>query len=314
MLEEKLLALDSNPISTAEASLNSVYGIDIDRNAAAASRLSLALLYLAATTALPPFVDIHVGDSLETFAANGVNGNRLFDAVMVNPPFIRRERQPADLRKAISSSLQSPTKGKTDTYIAFLETAIRHLRPGGFGFFVLPQVLATSDTLEPLRKWIRSEAWIHLVADLSAVRIFRAGVYVILLVIEKKRPYEMEAPSVSFIRCISDSGAALEDFLDGKYRRTPSYSIFKQPQDSLERENWSTITPEESHLRSALDTMPKLASIAVVRQGAITGADAVFIRSVDQVPQDENSIYQSYLPDRMISRFRLPDDTGKRIF
>ena len=117
----------------------------------------------------------------------------------------------------------------------------------------------------------------HVIADLSAIRVFRANVYIALLIVQKKGTLGPEKPPVALIRCQRDVGLALEDFLDGNHRRTSSYFIFEAPQEVLARPTWSVATPEESSLLGRLETMPRLNDVAVVRQGTITGADDIFV-------------------------------------
>ena len=124
----------------------------------------------------------------------------------------------------------------------------------------------------------------------------------------------MSPPPVSLIHCQRDVGAALEDFLDGRRRNTHSYSMFDATQAALARPTWSVKAPEETELLAKLDSMPKLKDVALVRQGVITGADEVFLIDSGDVPRGEEVLYRPLLPDRMISRFALPLETGRRIF
>ncbi len=314
VMEQKLLASRRDPAEDARAALESLLGIDVDENAVAASRLSLALLYLAACGELPTDVPVQFGDSIRRFASESAQRDLTFDVVMANPPFVRTESQPEDVRQAIAGHVGTAGKGKLDTYLAFLVFSIRALRPGGYGFFVVPQPLLTSDNLRSLRHWIREEAWVHVIADLSAIRVFRADVYIALLVVQRKGAPDQNEPPVALIRCQRDVGLALEDFLDGNHRRTSSYFIFEAPQEMLARPTWSVATPEESSLLARLEAMPRLNDVAVVRQGAITGADEVFVIDSDDVPPGEEALYRPLLPDRMIGRFVLPEETGRRVF
>ena len=145
VMEQKLLGSRRDPAGDAGSALESLLGIDVDENAVAASRLSLALLYLAARGELPEDVPIELDDSIRRFASGSSQGGRTFDAVMANPPFVRTESQPEDVRQAIAGHVGFAAKGKLDTYLAFLVFSIRALRPGGYGFFVVPQPLLTSD-------------------------------------------------------------------------------------------------------------------------------------------------------------------------
>ena len=270
-MEQKLLAADDPPPGEAvETALRSMLGVDIDENAVSAARLSLALLHLAARGKLPMDVPIIHDDSLERFTPGSPSSEEVFDAVMMNPPFIRTELQPEALRQTIVTHIGFAAKGKLDAYLAFLALAIRAIRPGGFGFFVVPQPLLTSDNLKKLRNWILDQVWIRVIADLSAIPVFKANVYVALLIVQRKDPLAIDEPAVSLINCQRDVGEALEDFLDGRWRTTYSYSMFHESQSSLRRETWSANTPRQSQLLSKLGTLPQLQDIARVRQGMIT--------------------------------------------
>ena len=313
-MEQKLLASNVPPAEGAEPALGTLLGIDIDENAVAAARLSLALLHLAASGELPEDVPVDRDDSIARFALPLSKQIASFDAVMANPPFVRTELQPDAVRRAIAEHVSSLGKGKLDVYLAFLVLSIRALQPGGFGFFVVPQPLLTSDNLKSLRDWILDEAWVRVIADLSAIRVFRENVYIVLLIVQRRYSTGLPEPPVSLIRCQRDVGLALEAFLDRERRQTSSYYMYEAAQASLKRSTWSVATPEESDLLAKMESMPRLNQYAVVRQGAITGADSVFIIDMEEVPPDEEVMYRPFLPDRMIGRFALPEETGKRIF
>ena len=312
-MEQKIWPSATNLGEAAETALNSLSGLDIDQNAVSASRLSLALLYLAAHGELPEHVPIECGNSLASFSTT-VRHLPSYDAVMMNPPFIRTELQSEPLRKAVMEQVGFVAKGKLDTYLAFLVLSIKALKPGGFGFFVVPQPLLASPNLEKLRTWIGEETWVRVIADLSAIRIFDANVYVVLLVVQKKEEGLLDAPPVSLIHCQGDVGNALEDYLDGKRRTTNTYAMFDLPQIALKRPTWSVKSPAENDLLSRLDAMPKLKDVAMVRQGVITGADDVFLIDVRDVPEEEEKLYKPLLPDRLIGRFTLPAESGLRVF
>ena len=312
-MEQKILSSDVDLHQAARMALETLSGIDVDENAVSASRLSLALLHLAACGDLPNSVPIQHGDSLALFSPNNVDPPTC-DVVMMNPPFVRTELQSDALRKAVANHVGFAAGGKLDTYLAFVALSIKALKPGGFGFFVVPQPILTSPNLTKLRNWIRDQAWIRVIADVSAIRIFDADVYVVLLIIQRKDERVLGPPPVSLIRCQSDVGIALEDFLDDKRRNTYSYSMFNVPQTVLSRSTWSVGAPEEADLLAKLDAMPKLKDVALVRQGVITGADDIFLINVADVPDGEEVLYRPLLPDRMIGRYGLPQESGRRIF
>ena len=312
-MEQKLLADGILPDLTTKPDFDSLFGVDIDENAVAAARLSLALLHLAARRELPASIPVIHADSLEYFS-DPSDSSDLYDVVMVNPPFIRTELQSDVVREAIRNHADVGVRGKLDTYLAFLVFSIRALRPGGFGCFVVPQSLLISDPLKPLRDWVLEQASVHVIADLSAIRVFKADIYVVLLIVQKKSDAELKPPAVSVIRCQRDAGLALDDFLDGNYLRTSSHLIFKSEQSSLSRSTWSIPLPEEANLLEKLEAMHRLNEVAEVQQGVITGADDVFIVDAHNVPLGEEDIYARFMPGTQIGRYVLPSDTDKRIF
>ena len=107
---------------------------------------------------------------------------------------------------------------------------------------------------------------------------------------------------------------ALEEALDGIQRKTPSYSIYASSQEALSRTTWSVSTPAEANLLDLLESLPRLSSLALVRQGIITGADDVFLLDDEEVPADEGAVYRPLLPDRLIGQYRLPAKTGRQVF
>ena len=314
VMERKLLVSDDQPNEIAQNALDSLLGVDVDENAVAAARLSLSLLHLAAHGELPQDVPLLQRDSLEWFGSNEAPSNVKFDAVLMNPPFVRTELQSDDIRRSVSESLDGIAKGKLDLYTAFVVKAIRSLRSGGFGCFVVPESLLTSEILKSLRDWIRDKVWIRVIADLSAIRVFNANVYVVLLVVQRKSDSELAEPPLSLIRCRHDVGLALDKFLDGVHRKTDSYMIFNARQSALSRSTWSVIAPEQAGLLAKIEALPVLAEIANVRQGSITGDDKVFNVGVEEVPEGEETVYRPLLRDRSIGRYALPQETELRMF
>ena len=126
-MEQKILSSSMNPELAAEPAFHSLFGVDIDENAVAASRLSLALLHLAATGELPDHVPVIQGDSMAFFAVPSDSYDR-YGAVIVNPPFVRTELQSKVVREAIRRHADFGVRGKLDTYLAFLVFSIRALR------------------------------------------------------------------------------------------------------------------------------------------------------------------------------------------
>ena len=74
------------------------------------------------------------------------------------------------------------------------------------------------------------------------------------------------------------------------------------------------VSPEELHWNARLANLPRLSEFGTVTQGFVTGADEIFIIQKRQVPDSEGAVYIDYLPDRVISRYKLPARADEVVF
>jgi SAM-dependent methyltransferase len=168
-----------------------LFGIDIDPSAIASARTRLSQLANGRTTRAPSLARHLVGaDSLlvdwpklwpPNSAANG------FDAVIGNPPFVDAEtmsRTSPTLRRAYRDRW-STARGNWDLCVPFVELSLNLLRPGASLALVLPNKLLHAKYAERLRELLDSH---HLreVVDLSTESThWNAGVYPIVLHVER---------------------------------------------------------------------------------------------------------------------------------
>lgn len=315
-----LLELQCDPIQdgvTSDAiaeAFDKVLAIDRDENACQATRLSLALLHLVLTSALPQAPHVVTAEAF-TYYQDHPDLKGAFDAVIVNPPFIRLDRQSAELRQRITQFMSSDARGRIDTYLAFLRLALELLKPGGYGLFVLPHSFLVSASAQGMRERLANETAIHCLADLSSIRVFGdLGSYIVLLVFQKKGGPAPEAPAAAIIRCQDFVGHALEDYLHGRLRESTFYNIYEVGQQEFRQREWIVLPPTESVVRQRLRALPELGEIAEVHEGLITGADTVFIIDDAAVPPGEDAVFVPFLPDRAMERYHVPQSTGKRVF
>ena len=163
-----------------------VFGLDVDPNASQATRLSLSLLHLILTDKLPEQLNILDGETILHFQ-NNPEMEATYDAVICNPPFISWDNLGLEIRDRYSTFVGEHGRGRIDSYLAFLLTGLKLLKPGGYGFFILPHSFLISESARGMRDLLREESWIHCLADLFAVRVFGdTGIYVILLIFQKE--------------------------------------------------------------------------------------------------------------------------------
>jgi type I restriction-modification system DNA methylase subunit len=315
-----LLELQCDPFQdgvTSEAisqAFNNVMGLDVDENATQASRLSLALLHLALTGQLPQSLHILTSESLQYFEENPAL-KEAFDVVIANPPFLSLGIQSNQLRERLRDFMKDDSRGRTDMYLAFLKLGLEMLKPGGYGLFLVPHSFLMAKTAGLVREHLSNAAWIRCLADLSAIRIFGdISSYIVLLIFQKKPTGNLKAPSASVIRCQDSVGHALEDYLNGQYVDTPYYSIYEVGQEQFGGKEWFILPPAESSVMHKLASLPTLQDYADIHEGMVTGDDETFIIPKELVPEREQDIFLPFLPDREMERYRVPKDTGLRVF
>lgn len=266
-------------------------------------------MHLVQSGSFPLSLTIEVADAIDYFEARpGLKG--ALDAFVVNPPYVRHESLSAPQKSKIEGFMPEVTKGRVDAYFPFLVIGIEALRPGGLGLFVLPQGFLVLEGTKRLRDWIRERAWVRVLADLSGIEVFPGlGVYVVLLVVEKRRDGAPE-PLATVVRCRGYAGEALQDVLDGNRLETAYYSIDDVPQADFEKATWSVSRPMDRRIDSRVSLGLTVDDVAMVAQGIVTGADPVFVRPSQSVPPDEAAVYRPFVPDRQIGQFFLPDDSG----
>lgn len=308
------LIQDGVTSETINLAFKNILGLDIDENASQATNLSLTLLYLVLTGTLPSNLPIVTIDAIEYYE-NHPELKHSFDAVIVNPPFVSLGMQTEEMRQRLANFMGKDSKGRIDTYLAFLRLGLELLRPGGFGLFVLPHSFVISETARAMRSRLAQESWIHCLADLSAIRIFgNLGSYILLLIFEKKLGRGEKPPTATILKCQDFVGHALEDYLEGRRPETSFYSIYEVSQHEFQRNDWIVLPPTETSIRRRVNELPRLTAFANIREGLVTGADETFIINNSAVPAGEEVIFAPFLPDRDMERYHVPSETGERVF
>ena len=294
-----------------------IKGIDIDENAAQASKLSLSLLYLVLMSGdLPQSLDIKSEDAL-TYYENHPEMANQYDVVIANPPFISTDNQSTELRQKISEFMGDLARGRSDSYAPFLKLAVEALKPGGYGMFVLPHSFLRQNSASGLREFVYENTWIKGVLDLSDIPVFgEKGSYVILLIFQKK--FEISAtvtpPQATLLICKDRVGVALQSFLSGERIDSTAYGIYDVPQSTFSSPEWQILPQSQAKIANKLDQFQSLGEYLDVLQGVVTGADDIFIRSATEIPEDEKVVWAPLLRDRDMLRYVLPKGSPFMVF
>lgn len=113
-----------------------------------------------------------------------------FDVVLGNPPYLDAEQmsryRPA-LRRYCTRRYRSAI-GNWDLFCVFIEKALELCRPGGLHSFVVPNKLIAADYTAPVRSLLSYDHRLHSVRDYSRVPVFSAAVYPLVYVVQKTPP------------------------------------------------------------------------------------------------------------------------------
>ena len=289
-------------------------GVDVEPNATHATQLSLSLLHLVLNNELPADLNVINSEALSYFSSN-TQLNNSFDVVMANPPYVAVEGQSEEMHELVTQYIGEHGKGRVDLYIAFLLIAITLLKPGGFGCFVLPYSFLLAKSSRLIRKLIAEKCYLRCIADLSAVPVFGSvGVYVVLIIFQKKDEISIDIPSATIIRCQEFPGQALQYALDDVEIENNFYNIYKVPQSTFTETEWILLPPIEEKIRKQFRSLPKLGKYLDIRQGIVTGSDSIFIRRANEIPIKEKSIYVPLLKDRNMLPYVTPDSSELYVF
>jgi type I restriction-modification system DNA methylase subunit len=189
---------------------NSIFGVDLDKQAVEITRLNLLLRSLAHREPLPFLGDnIKQGNSLisgneeelqEIFGADwqskhpfnwqdefsGVMAKGGFDIVIGNPPYIRQE-QLSEFKPLWQKDFEC-YDGVADIYVYFFERGLQLLKEGGFLAYISPNKYFRSGYGEKLREFLSTKTTIVQLIDFGDAPVFDAITYPSIIVLRNSPP------------------------------------------------------------------------------------------------------------------------------
>ena len=202
---------------------------------------------------------------------------KLFDAVIGNPPFIRYQYLPAEqqlLAEKVFAQLELPFTKHTNAWVPFVLASIRLLRPGGRLAMVIPSEIFHIPHAQSLRRYLVEQCSKILLIDPAEIWFDGTLQGTVLLMAEKKNE-------------LSEKGKGIAIF-PAKSRK----ALAGDPEDYFQRAvytndvtlegKWMSIflSPQERILLSELKTcndIKKFTDIASVDVGIVTGANKFFL-------------------------------------
>ncbi len=174
-----------------------LYGVDKDPQAVAVTRLNLWLRAVDQRAKLPDIPNIRHGDSLideefdwpKEFPAVIAAGG--FDIVIGNPPYVRYQDIPKDLKTYVKSHYKT-FAGRADLYVYFYERAHELLREGGYFGFVSSKQFMRSRYGKSLRDYLLANARIQEIIDLGELPVFDSAAPFPAIIITQKTDYSSD--------------------------------------------------------------------------------------------------------------------------
>ncbi|MCG3149834.1 MAG: hypothetical protein PCFJNLEI_03299 [Verrucomicrobiae bacterium] len=291
-----------------------IYGVDIDRQAVEVTQLSLYLKMLEGETSetLQREQDLFGADEpiLPSLQENIKNFNSLighdfsiipedlvrvnakdwdvqfasimksggFDAVVGNPPYIRIQTMQESDPESVAYLNQHYTaakKGNYDIYVCFVERVLSLVNKHGTMGFILPHKFFNAQYGEGLREVISNGKHLRRVVHFGHQQVFEgATTYTCLLFLDKSPQESFTFASVSNLATWSEKGVSQER---------------KFPHSDTQASEWNFNSGPDAGLIERLFKLPvKLSDVAHLFVGLQTDADDVFI--LELVRQSSNEL------------------------
>ena len=260
---------------------NCIYGVDKDFNAVEACKFGLLLKLLEdedvnSLSSFHPILpdlsnNIFYGNSLlstadvpadDTLDINPFDfGNRTFDLIVGNPPYMKTEDIKAFTPKE-KSLYEKGNRYKTaykqyDKYFLFIERALNLLKPNGYLGYIVPSKFMKVGAAKELRSLIANHAYLKTMISFGAHQVFAdKSTYTCIMVLEKNRHENFRYSEVS-------------DFMGWRVRNAHAYQFCNRPSNTINAGTWILCT--DKHL-----PLLKAATAHAKPLGDIVGDDYIF--------------------------------------
>lgn len=176
-----------------------------------------------------------------------------FDTIIGNPPYVRFQ----DISVSTKNLLrQDHFDGRSNLYLFFIEKAVRHLKKGGELVFITPRDFLKATSAVKLNEWLFEHGTITHAIELGDARVFQDAIPNCLI-------WRYELGDLSHrTHCAAIGSGQLP------WQLPANWNLKWEERNFLECAGHLVFTKNEYPLR--------LADVAVVKVGAVSGADEVY--------------------------------------
>ena len=239
------------------------------------------------------YQNVSLMNKLKMFDWNAEFGNRKFDAIIGNPPYIRVQnmvhysREEYDFYKSSHSPYVTAQTDTLDKYYLFIEKGLALLNDDGMLGYIVPHKFMNIKSGAKLRELLSSNSSVKKILHFGSHQVFEnRSTYTCILVLSKQGYEEFQ------IGFVQDWNRFLFNH-DTECSTYPAAYISGQP--------WSFL-PQNivAHLEEISQSCVSLSTLVDIFVGVQTSADQIYIIHADR--EDENFIY-SY--DRQGREFQI---------
>jgi type I restriction-modification system DNA methylase subunit len=228
------------------------------------------------------YQDAALMNKLKMFDWDAAFGNRKFDAIVGNPPYIRVQnmvhysREEYDFYKSEDSPYATAQTDTLDKYYLFLEKGLALLNEHGILGYIIPHKFMNIQAGRELRGLLTSVSCVRKILHFGTHQVFRnRSTYTCILVLSKQANPTFEIGFVqNWNQFLFDHSA--------EYQPYPAAYISGQPWEFLPRNI-------AAHLEQIAPSCVPLSSLADIFVGVQTSADPIYIIRADR--EDHDFIY-----------------------
>lgn len=228
------------------------------------------------------YQDITLMNKLKMFDWNAEFGNKKFDAIIGNPPYIRVQnmvhysREEYDFYKSDHSPYVTAQVDTLDKYYLFIEKGLALLNEGGMLGYIVPHKFMNIKSGKKLRELLAGNSNVKKILHFGTHQVFEnRSTYTCILLLSKQRQKEFQ---IGFVQ-------DWNQFLFNHNVECTSY-----PAEYITGQPWAFL-PQNiiTHLEEIAASCVPLSSLTDIFVGLQTSADDVYIIYADA--EDANYVY-----------------------